>query len=313
MSNLILNKVSLRRASDSSVDWTLNSVGTSTSANSDVLSITNRTGAVKLKLSDAGLLETASVKTGNVTFTDGTSLTTAPVPVTPPVTSVQGKTGAVTITGADITSALGFSVPSITGTGASGTWGISISGNAATATQAGSATNAVNLSGSIASGVVATTQALNDSSTKVATTAFVTNQAATVLPALNGTAAIGTSKKYAREDHSHPGGVPTILYDDDITVGTEYTVNAVAGRPVQIFIQYSGVQGGRTSVSVTFSWGLGALSNIKVNQNVAVDYVVMTDPSLMTFLMPTTNTTVNFKIDQVNLGVTTGRVCIVQY
>lgn len=40
--------------------------------------------------------------------------------------------------------------------------------------------------------------------TQIATTAFVIGQAASTNPEANGTAAVGTSKKYARADHVHP-------------------------------------------------------------------------------------------------------------
>jgi hypothetical protein len=40
--------------------------------------------------------------------------------------------------------------------------------------------------------------------TQIATTAFVIGQAASATPEANGTAAAGTSKKYARADHVHP-------------------------------------------------------------------------------------------------------------
>ena len=52
------------------------------------------------------------------------------------VTSFNTRTGAVTLSSSDVTTALGYTPPTPTGTGASGTWGISISGNAATATTA---------------------------------------------------------------------------------------------------------------------------------------------------------------------------------
>ena len=68
-----------------------------------------------------------------------------------------------------IESAMALLAPK-TGIGATGTWGISVTGNAATAT---SATNATNVTGTIASAVTATTQTAGDNSTKVATTAYV--------------------------------------------------------------------------------------------------------------------------------------------
>jgi hypothetical protein len=40
--------------------------------------------------------------------------------------------------------------------------------------------------------------------TQVATTSFVIGQAATAAPPMNGVAAVGVSKRYARQDHVHP-------------------------------------------------------------------------------------------------------------
>ncbi|MCE1175984.1 MAG: hypothetical protein LWW76_02560, partial [Burkholderiales bacterium] len=50
----------------------------------------------------------------------------------------------------------------------------------------------------------APTAAVDTSTTQVATTAFVTSQAASTAPIADGTAAVGSSKRYARADHVHP-------------------------------------------------------------------------------------------------------------
>lgn len=50
--------------------------------------------------------------------------------VTSAVSSVFGRTGAVTLLSADVTGALGYTPPTPTGTGASGSWGISVTGSA---------------------------------------------------------------------------------------------------------------------------------------------------------------------------------------
>lgn len=57
------------------------------------------------------------------------------------VSSFNTRTGAVTLTSGDVTGALGYTPPQPNGTGASGTWGISVSGSAASATNATNATN----------------------------------------------------------------------------------------------------------------------------------------------------------------------------
>ena len=50
----------------------------------------------------------------------------------------------------------------------------------------------------------APTPAINDNDTSIATTAFVIGQAGTGTPIVDGTAAVGTSLLYSREDHVHP-------------------------------------------------------------------------------------------------------------
>jgi len=85
-----------------------------------------------------------------------------------------GTVSATTIGGTTITASSQFNGP---GTGLTGTASsLNIGGNAATATSATSATTATTaatVSTTVASGAVGTTQASSDSSTKIATTAFV--------------------------------------------------------------------------------------------------------------------------------------------
>lgn len=50
----------------------------------------------------------------------------------------------------------------------------------------------------------APTAAADTSTTQIATTAFVTGQAGSSTPVMDGTAAVGTSLKFARADHVHP-------------------------------------------------------------------------------------------------------------
>jgi hypothetical protein len=53
-------------------------------------------------------------------------------------------------------------------------------------------------------GTIATTQVADTNGTTIATTAYVVGQASSITPVVNGTAAIGTSLRYARADHVHP-------------------------------------------------------------------------------------------------------------
>ena len=54
-----------------------------------------------------------------------------------------------------------------------------------------------------------TTAAADTNTTQIATTAFVVGQASSTTPAATGTAAVGTSLKYARADHVHANPLPT--------------------------------------------------------------------------------------------------------
>ena len=51
---------------------------------------------------------------------------------------------------------------------------------------------------------LSTTAAADNNSTQIATTAYVVGQAGTANPLVNGTVAVGSSLRYARQDHVHP-------------------------------------------------------------------------------------------------------------
>lgn len=70
----------------------------------------------------------------------------------------------------------------------------------------------------------APTAAADTNTTQLATTAFVVGQAGTATPLVEGTAAVGTSKKFAREDHVHP-----VLTTQSINAQTGTTYTFVAG------------------------------------------------------------------------------------
>lgn len=73
------------------------------------------------------------------------------------------------------------------------------------ATMTGTGTTAVLSASPTLTGVpTAPTASANTNTTQVATTAFVAGQAATSAPIVDGTATIGTSLLYARQDHVHP-------------------------------------------------------------------------------------------------------------
>lgn len=74
---------------------------------------------------------------------------------------------------------------------------------------------------------VAPTATADQTDTQIATTAFVIGQASSADPAANGTAAVGTSKKYARADHVHP--TDTTLAPKDAPTFTGKVTVAASG------------------------------------------------------------------------------------
>lgn len=73
----------------------------------------------------------------------------------------------------------------------------------------------------------ATTATADNNSTRIATTAFVVGQASSTTPADTGTAAVGTSLKYARADHVHANPLPTGGTANQVLTkvnGTDYNV-----------------------------------------------------------------------------------------
>lgn len=73
-----------------------------------------------------------------------------------------------------------------------------------------------------------TTAAVDTSTTQIATTAFVTNQAAAATSPMDGTAAVGTSKRYARQDHVHPTDTTRAPLASPALTGTPTSTTAAA-------------------------------------------------------------------------------------
>ena len=75
----------------------------------------------------------------------------------------------------------------------------------------------------------APTAAADTSTTQLATTAFVLGQAGAVAPAMAGTAAAGTSARYARQDHVHPTDTTRAPLASPALTGTPTAPTAAAG------------------------------------------------------------------------------------
>jgi hypothetical protein len=80
------------------------------------------------------------------------------------------------------------------------------------------------------------TAAADTNTTQIATTAFVLGQAGSASPLMNGTAAVGTSLRYTRQDHVHPtdtSRAPTASPTFTGTV-TASTIDGPSGNSISI-------------------------------------------------------------------------------
>jgi hypothetical protein len=89
------------------------------------------------------------------------------------------------------------------------------------------------------------TEAVDTNNTELATTAFVVGQASSTTPLADGTAAVGTSLRYARADHVHPasGGGGGADVQTFTTAGTA-TWTKPAGKTMAWVRMWSGGNGG---------------------------------------------------------------------
>lgn len=77
---------------------------------------------------------------------------------------------------------------------------------------------------------LSTTAAADTNTTQIATTAYVVGQAGSSTPLVNGTAAVGTSLRYARADHVHPTDTTRAPLDSPAFTGTPSAVTQAAGN-----------------------------------------------------------------------------------
>jgi hypothetical protein len=141
------------------------------------------------------------------------------------VTSVAGRTGAVVLAVADVSGAAPLASPTFTGT-VTIPAGASISGYATTASLSSYAPLA---SPALTGTPTAPTAATSTNTTQVATTAYVVGQAGSAAPLVNGTAAVGTSLLYSRQDHVHGTDTTRAPLASPTFTGTPAAPTASAG------------------------------------------------------------------------------------
>lgn len=107
---------------------------------------------------------------------------------------------------------------------------------------------------------------------------------------------------------------PTVITQQSYSPNTTHSIS-VSGtnRPIMLCMHYNGIQGGLTDVSVQFQWGLGSLANsFTAYPQTTVNYVVDPTNSLTVFLTPTSSTTLQFRVNTLNLGNQTFWVAAIQ-
>lgn len=87
--------------------------------------------------------------------------------------------------------------------GVTGTLAVANGGTGVT-TSTGTGSSVLSASPTLTGTPLVPTAAVDTSTTQAASTAFVVGQAGSATPAADGTAAVGTSLRYARQDHAHP-------------------------------------------------------------------------------------------------------------
>lgn len=107
---------------------------------------------------------------------------------------------------------------------------------------------------------------------------------------------------------------PTVITQQSYATNTTHSIN-VSGtnRPIMVCMHYSGVCGANTTIGVDFQWGLGGLTqSFDAYPDTAVNYVVDPSNSLTVFLTPTSSTTIQFRVNTVNIGNQTFWVAAIQ-
>lgn len=126
---------------------------------------------------------------------------------------------------------------------------------------------------------VAPTALADTSTTQIATTEFVTGQAASVAPLMDGTVAIGSSLRYARQDHVHPTDTTRAPIASPTFTGT------VSSEGTQIIM--SSATSGSATNNVSFVVERGTDSNVEIKWNETGDAWQFTNDGTTYFDIPT--------------------------
>ncbi len=128
---------------------------------------------------------------------------------------------------------------------------------------------------------LSTTAAADTSTTQIATTAFVLGQASAVNPLVNGTAAVGTSLRYSRQDHVHPTDTTRAATGQTMHVGTTaLAINRASAAQTLTGVSIDGnaatvttnanLTGDVTSVGNATSIAAGVIVNADINASAEI-------------------------------------------
>lgn len=214
--------VTLTNASGIAASLTAGNVTTNANLTGDVTSVGNATTLATVN-SNVGTFGSATQIAQVTVNGKGLATAAANVTVTPAVGSVTGL-------GTGVATALGVNV---------GSAGALVTFNGALGTPASG--SAANLTG--------TTAAVDTTNTNLATNAFVLNQAAAATPIGNGTAAVGTSTRFARADHVHPIDTKMGVLSATITGVNFNSANTDTAIPIVLPPGFTRFAGFRVSIS----------------------------------------------------------------
>jgi len=132
----------------------------------------------------------------------------------------------------------------------------------------------------------APTAAVDTNTTQLATTAFVVAQASATTPVVNGTAAVGTSLRYARADHVHPTDTSRAALASPTFTGTPAAPTAAANTNTTQLATTAFVlgQGNTTAGTIAMNGTQAAGSS---NLYARADHVHPTDTSRAPLASPT--------------------------
>jgi hypothetical protein len=95
---------------------------------------------------------------------------------------------------------------------------------------------------------------------------------------------------------------PGILTNGTYGVGTTYSLSVTGTRPVILSMNYAGVQGGNAYIQVQFQWGFNSLTDSWTPIQSGVNYVVYPAPCITVVLTPPGTSSLQFRVDTINLG-----------